>query len=87
MLLCCAELAGFSGVLVLAFLALPNSLILKHYMGVSSRLMAARDCRVRLVSEMISGIQIMKFCSWERVASEQVLTHRASVHIHGCIEW
>lgn len=49
-----------------------------RYMSVSSQLMATRDRRVRLLSEFIQGVRILKYCSWEHMAAEQVFVITAS---------
>ena len=58
-------IAGFSGLAVLALLAAPNAMIMKGYLKISTELMSTRDKRIRLLTEMVEGVRVLKYCAWE----------------------
>lgn len=64
--------------LVIMLLMLPvNAAISGRIQGRQKRVMAEKDRRSKLMSELLSGIKVLKLYAWERAFSEKVLNLRA----------
>ena len=73
------ELLGYAGIVGIAttILFLPiNHYTSKAFATVQDRLMAARDRRVSLMSEVLSSIRYIKFMAYERAFEQRILRAR-----------
>jgi len=69
-----AALAGFMAMVAIMPLNVWSLMLLRK---IQERNMTRKDERVRAVSELLSGIRVLKLFAWERPASQRVLDLRA----------
>ncbi|GAB1301114.1 ATP-binding cassette sub-family C member 10 [Apodemus speciosus] len=68
-----AFLAG----LVLALLLVPvNKVIATRIMASNQEMLRHKDARVKLMTELLSGIRVIKFFRWEQALGDRVKAHR-----------
>lgn len=68
--------AALAGVVVMILLAPGNYFAMKKMLSYTRNIQSARDSRVKLLSEVLSGVKIVKLLGWERALDEQVGTSR-----------
>ncbi|XP_058288358.1 ATP-binding cassette sub-family C member 10 isoform X7 [Hylobates moloch] len=69
---------AFMGGLILALLLVPvNKVIATRIMASNQEMLRHKDARVKLVTELLSGIRVIKFCGWERALGARVEACRA----------
>ncbi|XP_063489114.1 ATP-binding cassette sub-family C member 10 isoform X8 [Symphalangus syndactylus] len=69
---------AFVGGLILALLLVPvNKVIATRIMASNQEMLRHKDARVKLVTELLSGIRVIKFCGWERALGARVEACRA----------
>lgn len=57
--------AGFAAIGVMVLMAPLNGLIAKRFMNIQIAINTARDSRVKLLTEMVHGIKLVKLLAWE----------------------
>ncbi|XP_031522955.1 multidrug resistance-associated protein 7 isoform X6 [Papio anubis] len=69
---------SFVGGLILALLLVPvNKVIATRIMASNQEMLRHKDARVKLVTELLSGIRVIKLCGWEQALGARVETCRA----------
>ncbi|XP_034818031.2 ATP-binding cassette sub-family C member 10 isoform X6 [Pan paniscus] len=69
---------AFVGGLILALLLVPvNKVIATRIMASNQEMLQHKDARVKLVTELLSGIRVIKFCGWEQALGARVEACRA----------
>ncbi|KAK2113754.1 Multidrug resistance-associated protein 7 [Saguinus oedipus] len=69
---------AFVGGLILALLLVPvNKVIATRIMASNQEMLRHKDARVKLVTELLSGIRVIKFCGWEQALGARVEACRA----------
>uniref|UniRef100_A0A8C6BBI9 ATP-binding cassette sub-family C member 10 n=1 Tax=Monodon monoceros TaxID=40151 RepID=A0A8C6BBI9_MONMO len=69
---------AFVGGLILALLLVPiNKVIATRIMASSQEMLQHKDARVKLVTELLSGIRVIKFFGWEQALGARVEACRA----------
>uniref|UniRef100_G3UHU7 ATP-binding cassette sub-family C member 10 n=1 Tax=Loxodonta africana TaxID=9785 RepID=G3UHU7_LOXAF len=69
---------AFVGGLVLALLLVPvNKVIATRIMASNQTMLQHKDVRVKLMTELLSGIRVIKFCGWEQALGTRVEACRA----------
>ncbi|KAM9666204.1 ATP-binding cassette sub-family C member 10 isoform 1-T2 [Trichechus inunguis] len=69
---------AFVGGLVLALLLVPvNKVIATCIMASNQAMLQHKDVRVKLMTELLSGIRVIKFCGWEQALGTRVEACRA----------
>ncbi|XP_077876096.1 ATP-binding cassette sub-family C member 10 isoform X3 [Ictidomys tridecemlineatus] len=69
---------AFVGGLVLALLLVPvNKVIATRIMASNQEMLQHKDARVKLVTELLSGIRVIKFFGWEKALGARVEAYRA----------
>ncbi|XP_037699129.1 multidrug resistance-associated protein 7 isoform X3 [Choloepus didactylus] len=69
---------AFVGGLVLALLLVPvNKVIATRIMASNQEMLQFKDARVKLMTELLSGIRVIKFCGWEQVLGARIEACRA----------
>ncbi|XP_077017993.1 ATP-binding cassette sub-family C member 10 isoform X2 [Tamandua tetradactyla] len=69
---------AFVGGLVLALLLVPvNKVIATRIMASNQEMLQYKDARVKLMTELLSGIRVIKFYGWEQVLGARVEACRA----------
>jgi ABC-type multidrug transport system fused ATPase/permease subunit len=64
--------AAFGSIGVLLLLFLPNSFVMSKGMGFIKSTFSLRDKRVRLLTEYLQGIRLIKLLAWEDEMAESV---------------
>jgi ATP-binding cassette, subfamily C (CFTR/MRP), member 10 len=65
-------LAFLAGVGFAVLLVPVNRIIAVKIGRLSSRIMAAKDRRVQLVNELLTGIRVVKYYAWERHFQQKI---------------
>ncbi|XP_073894079.1 ATP-binding cassette sub-family C member 10 isoform X23 [Macaca fascicularis] len=69
---------AFVGGLILALLLVPvNKVIATRIMASNQEMLRHKDARVKLVTELLSGIRVIKLCGWEQALGARVEACRA----------
>ncbi|XP_008565012.1 PREDICTED: multidrug resistance-associated protein 7 isoform X2 [Galeopterus variegatus] len=69
---------AFVGGLILALLLVPvNKMIATRIMSSNQEMLQHKDARVKLMTELLSGIRVIKFCGWEQALGARVEACRA----------
>ncbi|XP_063563214.1 ATP-binding cassette sub-family C member 10 isoform X6 [Gorilla gorilla gorilla] len=69
---------AFVGGLILALLLVPvNKVIATRIMASNQEMLRHKDARVKLVTELLNGIRVIKFCGWEQALGARVEACRA----------
>ncbi|XP_011927409.1 PREDICTED: multidrug resistance-associated protein 7 isoform X5 [Cercocebus atys] len=69
---------SFVGGLILALLLVPvNKVIATRIMASNQEMLRHKDARVKLVTELLSGIRVIKLCGWEQALGARVEACRA----------
>ncbi|KAF6112505.1 ATP binding cassette subfamily C member 10 [Phyllostomus discolor] len=69
---------AFVGGLILALLLVPvNKVIATRIMASNQEMLQHKDARVKLMTELLSGIRVIKFFGWEQALGARVETCRA----------
>ncbi|MBZ3870188.1 Multidrug resistance-associated protein 7 [Sciurus carolinensis] len=69
---------AFVGGLLLALLLVPvNKVIATRIMASNQEMLQHKDARVKLVTELLSGIRVIKFFGWEKALGARVEAYRA----------
>ncbi|KAM9005458.1 multidrug resistance-associated protein 7 isoform X1 [Sarcophilus harrisii] len=69
---------AFLGGLGLALLLVPlNKVIATRIMVKNKSMLQHKDARVKLMTELLRGIRVIKFCGWEQTLGSRVQKHRA----------
>uniref|UniRef100_A0A8C5LFT0 ATP-binding cassette sub-family C member 10 n=1 Tax=Jaculus jaculus TaxID=51337 RepID=A0A8C5LFT0_JACJA len=69
---------AFMAGLILALLLAPvNKVIASRIMSSNQEMLQHKDARVKLVTELLSGIRVIKFFGWEQALGARVEAHRA----------
>ncbi|XP_004710924.1 ATP-binding cassette sub-family C member 10 isoform X2 [Echinops telfairi] len=69
---------AFVGGLALALLLVPvNKVLATRIMGSNQEMLQHKDARVKLMTELLSGIRVIKFCGWEQALGTRVEACRA----------
>ncbi|KAM6185957.1 ATP-binding cassette sub-family C member 10 [Rhynchocyon petersi] len=69
---------AFVGGLFLALLLVPvNKVIATRIMASNQAMLQHKDARVKLMTELLSGIRVIKFCGWEQALGTRVEACRA----------
>ncbi|XP_007934499.1 ATP-binding cassette sub-family C member 10 [Orycteropus afer afer] len=69
---------AFMGGLALALLLVPvNKVIATRIMASNQAMLQHKDARVKLMTELLSGIRVIKFCGWEQALGARVEACRA----------
>ena len=78
--------SAFAGALVMVVLAPGNYLAMKAMLKYTRAIQTARDRRVKLLTEVLSGVKIVKLLGWEHELNSQVeMPHRhANRHARRC---
>ncbi|XP_004473154.1 ATP-binding cassette sub-family C member 10 isoform X1 [Dasypus novemcinctus] len=64
---------AFVGGLVLALLLVPvNKVIATRIMASNQEMLQYKDARVKLMTELLNGIRVIKFCGWEQVLGARI---------------
>ncbi|ELW66013.1 Multidrug resistance-associated protein 7 [Tupaia chinensis] len=69
---------AFVGGLILALLLVPvNKVIATRIMASNQEMLQHKDSRVKLMTELLSGVRVIKFCGWEQSLGARVEAYRA----------
>ncbi|XP_040839365.1 ATP-binding cassette sub-family C member 10 isoform X1 [Ochotona curzoniae] len=69
---------AFVGGLILALLLVPvNKVIATRIMASNQEMLKHKDARVKLMTELLSGVRVIKFCGWEQALGARVEACRA----------
>ncbi|KAG0083944.1 hypothetical protein BGZ92_010324 [Podila epicladia] len=68
--------ACLSGLLVFALLMPIQTLFSRHFGTIRNKTVNARDDRIRTLSDVFSGIELVKLCAWEVPFQEKILMLR-----------
>ncbi|XP_069930768.1 ATP-binding cassette sub-family C member 10 isoform X2 [Oryctolagus cuniculus] len=69
---------AFVGGLILALLLVPvNKVIATRIMASNQEMLQHKDARVKLMTELLSGVRVIKFCGWEQALGARVEACRA----------
>ncbi|XP_020832519.1 ATP-binding cassette sub-family C member 10 isoform X1 [Phascolarctos cinereus] len=69
---------AFLGGLGLALLLVPlNKVIATRILAKNESMLQHKDARVKLMTELLCGIRVIKFCGWEQTLGSRVQKHRA----------
>ncbi|KAI9241284.1 MAG: P-loop containing nucleoside triphosphate hydrolase protein [Podila humilis] len=68
--------ACLSGLLVFALLMPIQTLFSRHFGKIRSKTVNARDDRIRTLSDVFSGIELVKLCAWEVPFQEKIMMLR-----------
>ncbi|XP_044528646.1 ATP-binding cassette sub-family C member 10 [Gracilinanus agilis] len=69
---------AFLGGLGLALLLVPvNKVLATRILAKNEAMLRHKDARVKLMTELLCGIRVIKFCGWEQTLSSRVQKHRA----------
>ncbi|XP_043861170.1 ATP-binding cassette sub-family C member 10 isoform X2 [Dromiciops gliroides] len=69
---------AFLGGLGLALLLVPlNKVIATRILAKNQAMLQHKDARVKLMTELLCGIRVIKFCGWEQTLSSRVQKYRA----------
>lgn len=69
--------ACLSGLLVFALLLPIQSYFSRHFATIRTKTVNARDERIRTLSDVFSGIELVKLCAWEVPFQEKILMLRS----------
>ncbi|GJJ70301.1 ATP-binding cassette, subfamily C (CFTR/MRP), member 4 [Entomortierella parvispora] len=71
------EVACLSGLLVFAILMPVQTFFSRHFATIRGKTVNARDERIRTLSDVFSGIELVKLCAWEVPFQEKILMLRS----------
>ncbi|KAG0201383.1 hypothetical protein BGX28_005784 [Mortierella sp. GBA30] len=71
------EVACLSGLLVFALLMPIQTFFSRHFATIRSKTVNARDERIRTLSDVFQGIELVKLCAWEVPFQEKILMLRS----------
>ncbi|KAF9426815.1 hypothetical protein BGZ94_005973 [Podila epigama] len=71
------EYACLSGLLVFALLMPIQTFFSRHFATIRNKTVSARDDRIRTLSDVFSGIELVKLCAWEVPFQEKILMLRS----------
>lgn len=71
------EVACLSGLLVFVILMLLQTFFSRHFATIRSKTANARDDRIRTLSDVFQGIELVKLCAWEVPFQEKILMLRS----------
>ena len=72
------EVACLSGLLVFAILMPIQTFFSRHFATIRGKTVNARDERIRTLSDVFSGIELVKLCAWEVPFQEKILMLRSA---------
>lgn len=70
--------AAFSGLIVMIVLFIPNAYVMKKGVELIKVTFALRDKRVRLLTEYLQGVKLVKMLGWEKLMHSNVQERRAA---------
>ncbi|KAG0329719.1 ATP-binding cassette sub- C member 8, partial [Podila humilis] len=71
------NVACLSGLLVFAILMPIQTFFSRHFATIRSKTVNARDDRIRTLSDVFSGIELVKLCAWEVPFQEKIMMLRS----------
>ncbi|KAG0369083.1 P-loop containing nucleoside triphosphate hydrolase protein [Gamsiella multidivaricata] len=71
------EVACLSGLLVFVILMPVQTFFSRHFSTIRSKTVNARDERIRTLSDVFQGIELVKLCAWEVPFQEKILMLRS----------